>query len=72
MSEENGSLRFTSDGKTLAEFTYEGVKFYEPPKYAGGYRFGGHIRVQFNVTTKPCWFHRKMVKLVLGWEWVDL
>ena len=42
------------------------------PKYAGGYRFGGSsYYTQFNLINKPCWFHRKMVQLVLGWEWVD-
>jgi len=28
---------------------------------------------RFNVyaTKKPCWLHRKMSKLLLGWEWID-
>ena len=43
-----------------------------PAKYVGGYRFGGTYFTQFNMSEKPCWFHRKMVKLVLGWEWVDV
>jgi len=47
-------------------------EIYEPPKYVGGYRFGGAIGTQFNGTKKPYCFHRTMVKLVLGWEWVDL
>jgi hypothetical protein len=47
-------------------------KFYEPPRAVGGYRFGGHGNPQLNLRKKPCWFHRTMVKLVLGLEWVDL
>jgi hypothetical protein len=53
-------------------YASEEIRFYEPPKYVGGYRLGGDTTTQFNVTKKPFWFHRTMVKLVLGWEWVDL
>jgi hypothetical protein len=70
MNEENGSWTWSTSGPINLDTV--GVKFCEPAKYVGGYRFGGAIGVQFNVTTKPCLFHRKMVKLVLGWEWVDL
>jgi hypothetical protein len=39
----------------------------------GGYRIGklesGYI--QFNLTHKPNWFHRQMMKLCLGWYWFD-
>lgn len=41
------------------------------PSYIGGYRLGGEQGLQINLTTKPNWFHRKMMKLCLGWEWVD-
>lgn len=41
------------------------------PKYVGGYRVGGVIGLQVNFITKPNWFHRKMMKLCLGWEWID-
>ena len=42
------------------------------PKYAGDYRMGGGtFYTQFSLCKKPCWLHRKMVKLLLGWEWVD-
>lgn len=40
--------------------------------HVGGYRIAnsaGYTQVSF--TTKPNWFHRKMMKLCLGWEWVD-
>ena len=43
------------------------------PNYVGGYRLGKEIHhMQFNLTYKPNWFHRTMVKLCLGWEWVNL
>ena len=44
----------------------------EPPKYVGGYRIGGPLGVQFNLRTKPNWLHRTMMRLCLGWEWVDM
>lgn len=43
------------------------------PKYVGGYKLGkSPYCMIFNFTKKPCWFHRKMTKLLLGWEWVDI
>lgn len=40
------------------------------PEYVGGYRLGGEYGLQINFTYKPNWFHRTMMKLCLGWEWV--
>ncbi len=40
-------------------------------KYAGGYRIGGPTGLQVNLKKKPNWFHRTMMRLCLGWEWVD-
>ena len=42
------------------------------PNYVGGYRLGTDHYFQFNLTYKPNWFHRTMMKLCLGWEWVNL
>jgi hypothetical protein len=42
------------------------------PNYVGGYRLGGEYSVQFNLTYKPNWFHRNMMKLCFGWEWVNI
>ena len=39
-----------------------------PPIYVGGYDIGG---VRFMLTRRPSWWHRLMVRLVLGWEWHD-
>jgi hypothetical protein len=40
--------------------------------YVGGYRLGGPKGLQFNFTKKPNVFHRYMMKLCFGCEWVDL
>jgi hypothetical protein len=41
------------------------------PKYVGGYQLGGSTGLRINFTQKPKWFHRKMMKLCLGWEWIN-
>lgn len=47
-------------------------------RYAGGYRIGPtgkmgdtNAYLTLMLTKKPCWLHRKMTKLLLGWEWSD-
>ena len=45
------------------------VKISSPPPSAGSFKFGGNCF--FHAAVKPNWFHRKMVLLLLGWEWVD-
>ncbi len=40
-------------------------------KYAGCYQIGGDNGLQIWFKNKPIWLHRKMAKLLLGWEWVD-
>ena len=45
----------------------------EIPNYVGGYRLGNDTyHTQFNFTHKPNWFHRTMMRLCFGWEWVNL
>ena len=42
------------------------------PNYVGGYRLGnGTYHKQINFTHKPNWFHRTMMRLCFGWEWVN-
>ena len=41
------------------------------PKYVGGYRIGGPTGLQINFQRKPIWLHRVMMRLLLGWEWID-
>lgn len=59
--------------KIKLENNFNGITTsYSFPKYVGGYRMGDPpFTVQFNFTKKPNWFHRKMMNLCLGWEWVD-
>ena len=40
----------------------------QTPKIVGAYDWG-NVHVQ--VTRKPNWFQRKMIKYVFGWKWVD-
>ena len=48
-----------------------GYKFYAPPQPVGYYRIGGPNGLCIHFTSKPNWFHRTMMRLCLGWEWVD-
>jgi hypothetical protein len=41
------------------------------PKYVGRYRIGGSTGLQISFEKKPKWIHRKMMRLCLGWEWVN-
>ncbi len=45
--------------------------FSETPKYVGYYRIGGKQGLCISFTKKPNWFHRKMMHICLGWEWID-
>lgn len=55
-----------------SRYVYSGKLELFAPKYAGGYRIGGNsYYTQFNLTRKPIWLHRVMVRLLLGWEWID-
>jgi hypothetical protein len=48
-----------------------GIAFDNNPKYVGRYRIGGSTGLQISFEKKPKWIHRKMMKLCLGWEWVN-
>ena len=41
------------------------------PKYVGCYQIGGSTGLRINFKKKPKWIHRKMMRLCLGWEWVN-
>lgn len=41
------------------------------PVFVGYYQLGGIYGLRIAFENKPCWFHRKMMKLCLGWVWVD-
>jgi hypothetical protein len=38
------------------------------PDYVGCYSVGG---LSIYLEKRPKWLHRKMMKLCLGWEWID-
>ena len=42
------------------------------PNYVGGYRLGTDHYFQFNLTYKPNWFHRTMMRLCFGYKWINL
>ena len=39
--------------------------------YAGFYRIGEKENFNISLSKKPIWLHRKLMKLCLGWKWVD-
>lgn len=41
------------------------------PDYVGCYCIGGDVGLKIYFGKKPKWLHRKMMKLCLGWEWID-
>lgn len=45
---------------------------FKTPNYVGGYRLSnGTYYTQINFTHKPNWFHRTMMRLCFGFEWVN-
>jgi hypothetical protein len=56
---------------TTSNIVLDGCGTIKIPNYVGGYRLGGELGFQVNFTYKPNWFHRTMMKLCFGWEWVN-
>lgn len=54
-----------------SKLTFESKPIYHPT-YVGYYLLGGRFGLRISFEKKPCWFHRKMMYLCLGWEWGDL
>ena len=73
MSEEEYSL--DSQGTTSYSATPvdwdRGYTLLELPKVAGYYKIGGSPFCKFAISPKPCWFHRTMMRICLGWVWED-
>ena len=44
------------------------------PKVVGRYRLGKQTsnNFQIDMTHKPIWFHRQMMKICFGWYWFDV
>jgi hypothetical protein len=60
------------ENSEIEEFDIRLSRTMAVPEPAGGFRIGNTVGYsQINLMTKPKWFHRKMMKLCLGWEWVD-
>jgi len=53
----------------------EKKEYYEfevtPPQYVGMYCLGNK-QLCISLITKPNWFHRTMMKVCLGWKWIDI
>jgi hypothetical protein len=62
--EANSSPYLANTGNQTYQFTLL-------PKYSGSYRIGGNYGLCISIVKKPNWFHRKMMALCLGWEWLD-
>ena len=45
--------------------------FIKLPNYAGCYQLGGSQGLMVYLSKKPNWLHKKLMKLCLGWEWID-
>lgn len=41
-------------------------------KFAGMYRLGGSLGLCISLINKPIFIHRFFMKLLLGWEWIDV
>lgn len=61
----------------FARLAIENHKTFSPtfsiPNYVrvGSYSIGGTKGLQIHFTKKPKWLHRKMMKICLGWEWIN-
>jgi hypothetical protein len=62
------------EGTTTSNIVLEECKYLGDltPNYVGGYRLGTDHYVQFNLTYRPNWFHRTMMRLCFGYKWVNL
>jgi len=65
----NQSDQFTFSSKHLH------LGFYKPPACVGYWVFPGSKKgyeTKFSMTGKPNWFHRLMMKWLMGWVWEDV
>lgn len=61
----------TLTSNTSSETLIFNKTFVSAPDYVGCYALGGDIGLKIYFGKKPKWLHRKMMKLCLGWEWID-
>ena len=58
--ERNGSMQTTG--------IYQRV---EQPIFVGAWQMGGPQGFNFNITKRPRWLTRVMMKFLIEWEWFD-
>ena len=58
---------------TNSQQHYFELKEIPPLKLVGGYRLGKptNLSIQFNLTYKPNWFHRTMMRVCFGLYWTE-
>lgn len=66
---ENLSNLYAGDGITIGHGITIGRAKLDFPKSAGYWIINGNYQA---IWTKPNWFHKKMTKLLLGWEFEDI
>ena len=59
------------DKWSIFEPSYLKVNTINLPTYVGRYEIGKDTGTWFSLLKKPNWFHRTMVRLILGWIWKD-
>ena len=60
---------------TLPPQEHVHLSFYAPPPVVGYWVFPGSKKgseTKFQMAGKPKWFHRLMMKWILGWVWEDV
>ena len=57
------------DDRDIANFIVPSVEL--PKQCVGGYYLGGRLGLGIMFPKKPIWIHRFLMKLLLGWEWID-
>ena len=57
--------------KLQSEFEVPAMEIVTAPQDVGMYCLGDK-QLCIHFTTKPNWFHRTMMKVCLGWKWIDI
>jgi len=60
------------DGTIISCSSTNYPSLFEQPKYAGGWEIGGNYGLRIMIVKKPNWFHRYMMKLLLGIKWINV
>jgi hypothetical protein len=63
--------KMEDDQWSIFEPSYLKVDTINLPTFVGSYEIGKDTGTWFSLLKKPNWFHRTMVRLILGWVWKD-